>query len=184
MLQNDGFYTGPLLPSRSLMNEERCEQFVKGFITLSQLQGLTRKDLYSIAQYAYDQFRFGRIKDALTIFEGLVALNPSDAYFQSCLGSVYQRLGRYDEAIARYAIALSKNPKDLRAMLNRGECYFKLGKLAKARRELMQMAKMDLEHKNQLPLIRRARILVKLVQNMAKQIKLSAPNNTHQAPAT
>src|SRR3972149_3255258 len=100
---------------------DRVEKFVMGEITLGQLYGITIEEAYSVAELGYTMFEQGRLRDAQTIFQGLVISNPYDAYFHTMLGSIYQKQGFVDGALEEYSLALALDPANLEADGNRGE---------------------------------------------------------------
>lgn len=67
------------------------------------------------------------------MFEGLVALAPATAYFQSALGALKLRTGQLEAALEHLNIALQSNPQDIPSLTNRGEVLFLLGRALEAK---------------------------------------------------
>jgi len=108
------------------------EKLAEGKITFAEVLTISMEEMYSVAQIGYGYLENGKLDDALTIFEGLMALNPYDPYFRTILGSIYLKKGNLDQAIAEYSFALESCKDDAETMANRGEAYFLAGEYQKA----------------------------------------------------
>ena len=106
---------------------DRFEKFIMGEATLGQLYGITIEEAYSVAELGYTLMEQGRLKEAQTVFQGLVISNPYDAYFHTALGSIYQKQGIIDGAIEEYSISLGLDPSTVEAFVNRGELLMQTG---------------------------------------------------------
>jgi len=146
---------------------EELKKFIRGEITLAQLEGFSREQLYYFAELGYTMFKSGRLDEACKIFEGLVMYNPYDGYFHSALGAIYQKLKRYEEAIKQYDLAVRFNPKDTCSYTNRGETYLLLGNLNEAQSNFKKAIDLDPEQKD--PWSQRSRALVIAVNNALNQ---------------
>jgi protein O-GlcNAc transferase len=69
----------------------------------------------------------GRLEDAASTFQQLLAIEPNDADASNNLGIVHQRQGRRDEARASYLRALEANPRHAHAWHNLGTVYSEQG---------------------------------------------------------
>lgn len=147
----------PGAPGKDVSLEE-IQKFVRGEITLAQLEGLTRDQLYDFAELGYTMFKSGKLDDACKVFEGLVTYNPYDAYFHSALGAIYQKQKRYEDAIRQYDLALKFNPQDCCSHTNRGETFLLLGRLKEAAEDFQRSIQLDPQEKD--PWAMRARALV------------------------
>jgi Tfp pilus assembly protein PilF len=111
----------------------------------------------------YNFFRQGRLREATSIFEGLVVLDSLNPYIQGILGSIYQKQQQYELALIRYNNALSLNPDDISALANRGEIFLKLGKFQEAAKDLKRAIELDPAKKDGAA--NRARLLVSIVKD-------------------
>lgn len=157
---------------------ENIERFLKGELTWAQVQGLSMKQAYGIAEIGYQLFTQGKYGDAETIFKGLVALNPYDGYFHSVLGSIYARGGQDDRAIQEYSVAANLELADPQVYVNRAELLLKKGAFQEALSDLKQAVSSDPSGKS--PAVQRARSLaaatVKLLEQMLQSKQQAAPS--------
>jgi len=140
---------------------DRVEKFIMGEVTLGQLYGITIEEAYSIAEIGYTMLEQGRLKDAQTVYQGLVLANPYDAYFHAVLGTIYQKLGMIDGAIEEYTLALGLDPSNVEAYVNRGELMIQKGNFAQAAIDFKSAIDLDPDCEN--PVANRARALAAIV---------------------
>ena len=140
------------------MTEEALEAFVMGEKTLAQVLGMNMEEAYSIAELAYTLLEQGNLDDAQGLVEGLVVLNPYDAYFHNLLGSVYLKQGKTDDALIEYSTALELDDKDVSSYVNRGEILLKMGEFDLALEDFKKAIELDPEGND--PMSNRARMLV------------------------
>jgi Tfp pilus assembly protein PilF len=124
-------------------DQARVDQFVAGGVTLGELEGITKQEQYQIAEVGHSYLVSQNFEEAKTIFEGLLALDPFDAYFHTALGSIAQQEERFDEADARYSRAPEINPFSATAYANRGEVRVMNGKLAEGAEDLVRAVEED-----------------------------------------
>jgi protein O-GlcNAc transferase len=74
----------------------------------------------------------GRLNDAASAFQQLLAMEPNDADAHNNLGIVNQRLGKRDAAAANYHLALKVNPRHAHAWHNLGTVHSEQGSLKDA----------------------------------------------------
>ncbi len=118
-------------------------KFVRGEITLAQLEWRGRDLLYDFAEEAYALFSAGKVADAIPVWEALVTYNPYDAYFHSALGACYQRQKHFDEAITQYTLAIKFDPRAITALANRGETFMLLGRKTEAANDFRAAIDLD-----------------------------------------
>jgi Flp pilus assembly protein TadD len=140
---------------------DRVEKFIMGELTLGQLYGITIEEAYSIAEMGYTMMEQGRLKDAQTVFQGLVISNPYDGYFHAVLGSIYQKLGIVDGAIEEYTLAIGLDPANVEAYVNRGELIMSKGNFTQAAADFRNAIELDPDGDN--PVANRARALATIL---------------------
>lgn len=106
---------------------EELRSFIRGEVTWAEVEGMSFEEGRAIAQVGCELAASGRLEEARTIFEGLVAGNPKDSGAQAALGTVYQKLGRNEDALAAYEAALQADASNPVALANRGELRLKSG---------------------------------------------------------
>ena len=121
----------------------RLEAFLAGQITLGDLEGIGKDAQYDMAKIGFGFFNEGKLDQAKTVFEGLLALDPFDAYFLTILGSIAHQKGEFEEAEARYSRALEINPFFASALAHRGEVRLANGDLAGAVQDFVEAIKQD-----------------------------------------
>ncbi|MBL8916479.1 MAG: tetratricopeptide repeat protein [Archangium sp.] len=100
---------------------QRLQKWADGKSTLKEVRGYTDEELYSIARTGYYFFYQGKVNEARTVFQGLYAINPMDAYFAKALGVVEMAAGNPAGAVAAYDVAIKIAPQDAAAYLGRAE---------------------------------------------------------------
>ena len=95
--------------------QEGLSYVEKGELTFAEAMGLTRTEAYGIAFSAHRLFEHGQVARAKGILEGLIIVNPKDAYFPCLLGAIYGREKNEDEALRLYNISIKLDPKNLTA---------------------------------------------------------------------
>lgn len=133
----------------------RVLAFMEGRITLGDLQGIGKDAQYRMAETGFQYLAEGKLDLARDVFEGLLALDPFDAYFHTAMGSVAQQTGELEAAEASYGRALEINPFSATAYANRGEVRVMLGKLVEAADDIAKALAEDPEGKE--PATQRAR---------------------------
>jgi tetratricopeptide (TPR) repeat protein len=148
---------------------QRVREFMEGHLTLGELMGISKDDQYTIAKTGYGFLNEGKHAQAKTVFEGLLALDPYDAYFNTVLGSIAQQSGALDEADRRYTRALEINPYWSVPLAHRGEVRLSQGKVMEAISDFIDAVKND--PKAEDPATQRARALLGTIQS---QLEASA----------
>src|SRR5829696_2085901 len=124
-------------------DREAAGRLATGQSTLAEFLGLGREQLYEIAGRAYGLLNSGRLEEALVIYRGLVAAEPTDSVFRCHLGAVELRRGRAAEAAAEFTNALRFNCANADAHSGRGEAHLRLGRLAEAVADLRAAVALD-----------------------------------------
>lgn len=120
--------------------ERIAQDWLAGRSSLGAAGGWTAEEMRLVADIGYALAEQGRTEEAITIFEGLAALAPATAYFQSALGALRLRKGEPRRAVEHLDAALNSDPGDLTALVNRGEASLQLGDYEAARRDLQVVA--------------------------------------------
>ncbi|MBN2361619.1 MAG: tetratricopeptide repeat protein [Deltaproteobacteria bacterium] len=142
----------------AIWDQKKVKDFVQGKITLGELQGISKKTQYKIAEMGYGLCSQGKYVEADKLFAGLVALDPRDPYFLLARGSVAQKQDNLAEADRWYSEALRHAPSHAVALANRGEVRMELGRLQEGAVDLIAALKHDPDLKE--PTSRRARALL------------------------
>lgn len=116
------------------------QRWAEGKATLRDVRGYTDDELYAIAKTAYIFYYQGRIAEARTLFQGLYAINPADAYFAKALGVVEMAAGNPQGALAAYDVALKLDARDAQAYVGRAEVRLSLGQKAQALEDLRRIS--------------------------------------------
>jgi tetratricopeptide (TPR) repeat protein len=138
------------------------EVFLAGNRTLAEIEGITKDEQYRMAEVGYRFLTEGKLEKGKQVFFGLVALDPYDAYFLTCLASAHQQLKDTREAERLYSRALEINPFQTTARAHRGEIRAMDGRLKEAIDDLTQAIKDDPEGKD--PAVKRAAVLLRAIQ--------------------
>lgn len=115
---------------------QRLQKWADGKATLKEVRGYTDEELYSIARTGYYFYYQGKLSEARTVFQGLYAINPMDAYFAKALGVVEMASGNPTGAVAAYDVALKIAPQDAGAYLGRAEVKLLQGNKPQALEDL------------------------------------------------
>lgn len=138
------------------------QAFVTGNITLGDLEGITKEEQYQVAQLGFTCLTTGKLDEAARIFEGLLALDPFDAYFNLALGSVAHQRGDLETAEVKYTRSLEINPYSASAYAHRGEIRIQTGRLGEGTEDLVKA--LDLDPRAEEPATHRARSTLSLLQ--------------------
>ncbi|MBI4818604.1 MAG: tetratricopeptide repeat protein [Deltaproteobacteria bacterium] len=157
---------------------DQLRAFAEGRITLGELEGVSKSSQYQMAKVGYEFLNEGKLDQARSVFEGLVALDPYDAYFHSVLGSIAHRRNALEDAERHYSRALEINPFFAATSANRGEIRLAFGRLEDAISDLLQALKNDPELKD--PATQRARALLNTIRGQAEAVQ-SDPGKAMQA---
>lgn len=136
---------------------DRVEAFIMGEATLGQLYGITIEEAYSVAELGYTLFEQGRIREAQTVFQGLIISNPYDGYFHNVLGAIYQKQGLTDGALEEYSISIALDPANVEGFVNRGELLMSKGNFEQAAADFKKAIELDPDATNRS--VNRARAL-------------------------
>lgn len=168
---------------------DRMAAFVKGHITLGELEGITKQEQYKMAERGYGLLESGKLEDAKAVFEGLLVLDPYDAYFHLVRGSIRQREGELEGAEAAYSRSIEVNPFNASAFANRGEVRVLQGQLVEGAEDLIKATELDPE--GEQPATQRARTTLAALQAKIAELQAAggleseedAPNSAAGTPS-
>jgi type III secretion system low calcium response chaperone LcrH/SycD len=151
--------SSPVTPDwqKILYTPERSEKYLNGELNLREYHAISGPEMLQMAQIAFNLYSSGRYTEAETMFNGLIALEPTEAYYHTALGCVYMAQDEYEKAKEQFDHALALDPKELASYLNRGEVHLRLGNIMEAANDLK--ACVDLDKTGKDPLAMRARVL-------------------------
>lgn len=169
LIRSDSHPKSPITKNApASVTQDNIAKFIKGEITLAQLQGITLEQAYSMADIGYKLFLQGKYKDAIIIFDGLVALNPYDGYFHSVLGSIYARINEEDKAIREFSVSANLSPHDPQVLVNLGELLLNKGQFEEALTSLKKAVALDSAGAN--PAVVRAKALITATVALVKEL--------------
>ena len=151
---------------------DRVRAFLAGKITLGDLEGIDKESQYRMAETAHQLLTEGKMQQAKEAFQGLLALDPYDAYFWTAYASIAQQEGELEEAEARYSRALEINPFSPVALAHRGEVRILLGRLQEAADDISRALEEDPDGRE--PATQRARATAALLRRELEKLDLSA----------
>lgn len=117
----------------TMQTENQMQKWLDGQISLGAAANWETSEIRIISEIAYTLAQQGRAREAVVLFEGLVALAPATAYFQAALGALFLRLKNLPRAIEHLDAALAIEPNDTSSLVNRGEAKLRGGNAAEAR---------------------------------------------------
>lgn len=137
-------------------------QWSQGKVSLKQIVGLSDDELYAISSQAYFLFLQGKIDQARVMFEGLVAIDPRNAYYYRALGTIYWRLKDSQKALKQMTYAIRVAPNDVATYINRAEVYVALKQFPQAQADL-QHALRHASNQDE-PLVRKAKAILQMIR--------------------
>jgi tetratricopeptide (TPR) repeat protein len=133
--------------------DEQAKQLfaiAQGELTWAQAIGLTRAEAYGLANSAQRLLDVGQVDKAKKVIEGLIVLNPKDAYFHGVMGALLGQKGDEDGALEHYSKAIELDGTNLAALVNRAELYLKRGDIEPALHDLVKATGVDPKGSTQL----------------------------------
>lgn len=155
--------------------ENAMQKWLDGQISLGAAARWDKDEIRIISEIAYSLAQQGRNQEAILLFEGLIAVAPGTAYFQSALGALHLRIGDFAQAVERFNHALIIEPNDIVALVNRGESFIKTGNIPEGRKDLekavdiskrLPAKQYDINDETQLT-VKRARALLQVYRQIA-----------------
>ncbi|MBK7996713.1 MAG: hypothetical protein IPK14_26085 [Blastocatellia bacterium] len=149
------------------MNDVILQAWMDGRLTLARVKEWQPDEYQLLLMLGFTLHEQGRSEEAAIIFEGLVTIDPRNAYCHSALGAAYMRLEQDEKALTHLNMALQLDAKDISAYINRAELFMKQKGFQQAQADLEMAIKIGttLGMRNQA--IRRAQGLL----NTAKRLQ-------------
>ncbi len=130
-------------PARRKHVTELLYAFFEDKVSLAELKGISREQLYQLADYGHVKFKHGRIEEAEQVYQCLILLDHRNAYFHGMMAAVHQKKERHVEAIMEYTTALQINSRDISSYVNRGEIYLRHRNYKKAAEDFRNAILLD-----------------------------------------
>lgn len=155
-------------------SENAMQKWLNGQISLGTAASWDKDEIRIISEIAYSLAQQGRNQESILLFEGLLAIAPATAYFQSALGALHLRTGDFVRAIEHFDAALNIESNDIVALVNRAEAHIKAGKVAEARQDLekavdlskrLPLRQLDVNDETSLT-VKRARALLQVYKQL------------------
>jgi tetratricopeptide (TPR) repeat protein len=147
-------------PMREHLNQ-LVDSWGQGKVSLKQIVGLGDDELYAIANQGYYLFVQGKNEPARVLFEGLVAIDPRNAYYYRALGAIYWRVKEPQSAIRQFTYAIRVSPREISSYVNRAEIYVAQRQFKLARSDL-QFALSTAGTSDRM-LVRKARAMLRMI---------------------
>lgn len=96
----------------------------------------SREEIYYITERGYRLYCEGQLHEAAILFQGLIAIDPDNAYCRKALSAIDISLGRPELAVRHLSVVIARNRFDVEALAARCETLLAMKDLAAARRDL------------------------------------------------
>jgi tetratricopeptide (TPR) repeat protein len=100
-------------------------------------------DIDKLIDKAIEYTNSGMFKDAISLYEHALSLNPKSARIRHSIGQVYEKMGMDDKALQYYEDAYKSNPQYIKVHQNMGDLYLKKGNTEKAAEVIEKAAKIS-----------------------------------------
>ena len=124
------------------------QKWIEGNVTLGAAAKWSSDEIRLVSELGYALAEQGRNAEAISIFEGLVALAPKTVYFDSALGALWLREKNYKRAISYLDKAIESDPNDIPTRVNRGEANLQIGELENAAKDLDFVLEQEIDLKD------------------------------------
>ncbi len=145
----------PRAPKKARKARDVADAFARGSVTLASALGMTAAEKDVLKRRAFALVQESKATQAIPLLEGLVALDPFDAWVLLALGGLLVDKGDHAVAETLLTRALAVTPGDPSAHAMRAEARAKQGNAQGARDDLKAISGADLS----IPAVRRAKAL-------------------------
>ena len=136
-------------------------EWSQGRVSLKEIVGLSPEELFAIANQGYLFFLQGKIQPAQVIFEGLVAIDPRNAYYYRALGAIYWQQQEAQKALRQFTYAIRVAPHDVSSYVNRAEVFVASKQFEEARKDLHQA--LSRARPEDQPLVKKANAMMQMI---------------------
>ena len=147
------------------------QEWINGGVSLGAAAGWAADEIRLVSELGFALAEQGRNYEAITIFEGLIALAPATVYFEVALGALWLRENNPVRALPHLNAALAADSSDIPTRVNRGEVFLRLENYEGAKKDLKFVLKQKDKTAN-LNLLEqcftRARALLYTVERLSK----------------
>jgi tetratricopeptide (TPR) repeat protein len=137
---------------------DTLQKVVAGEAPLNTFFGLGKNEIDSIAALGYRAFEQGKVQDAETIFQGLIALDNGLYYGYAGLGAMALAAEKLDDAAQYLQKAVELNPNDATVRANLGEVLLRQSKFEQAAAMFRKALELDPQQRD--PGANRARAIL------------------------
>jgi tetratricopeptide (TPR) repeat protein len=148
------------------------QKVIDGTESLNVFFGFDQNTLDALAALAFNLYGQGKVRDAETLFRGLVALDSKQYYGWAGLGAVALAEEKADEAVPYLKKAIELNPNDPTIHANLGEALLRQANFQEAAK-LFDKA-LDLDPKGVDPGANRARAILTGMEILVTEMKCIA----------
>jgi Flp pilus assembly protein TadD len=114
-----------------------------GGVSISQMLGLAKQEIEAIAALGFQLYEQGRVVDAESIFNGLIALDSHVYYGYAGLGALALVREKLDDASRWLSRAAELNPLDPTVHANLGEALLRQAKFEEAAQAFQKALTLD-----------------------------------------
>lgn len=112
------------------------QEWISGGVSLGAAAGWTADEIRLVSELGFALAEQGRNHEAITIFDGLIALAPATVYFETALGALWLRENNPARALPHLNNALASDPHNILTRVNRGEVFLRMENYEAARIDL------------------------------------------------
>ena len=150
-------------------NSEKARNTLDWQAGFNQYLELSKNQLGAIAALGFRFYEQGNLRDARTIFEGLIVLDPNLYYGHAGLGAIALREERLEHAVPHLQRAAELQPEDPAVHANLGEALLRQAKFTEAASEFEQALSLDPGKRN--PGANRARAILQGMNLVVREMK-------------
>jgi len=148
-------------PGTVAYHRQKIEKLLRG--DRRALEGLDAASLADVSVFGHQLYESGRLNEARVVFEGLVAMEPPEAFPYTVLGAIFLAQQDVHRALALFEAALELDPDDVAALVYRGEIRLRLGQAPRGTRDLQRALRIDPDG-SESPFSQRAREALRLAR--------------------